>query len=119
MGRDKGAERCGWEACLPVGKLSCMSVKHCFCHAFTDRALPLPALHVLSLALQVAQVDLAYACSGLIEMAMERKETLGKQERALAILQRSAATYPKVAKRLRCAEGGGRLRAGRGKWWGC
>lgn len=45
---------------------------------------------------QVAQVDLAYACAGLIEMVMERKDTVAKQERSLAVLQRTAEAYPKV-----------------------
>ena len=45
-------------------------------------------------------MDLAYACAGLVEMVMERKDTVAKQERSLAVLQRTAEAYPKVTGRL-------------------
>lgn len=45
---------------------------------------------------EVARVDMAHAVCDLIEMVKERRELQDKQEKALAILQRTAQVFPKV-----------------------
>ena len=45
---------------------------------------------------QVARVDLAYACYNLIDMVYARRDMMAHEERALAVLQRTALTWPKV-----------------------
>ncbi|GAX74805.1 hypothetical protein CEUSTIGMA_g2252.t1 [Chlamydomonas eustigma] len=49
---------------------------------------------------EVARVDLARACYDLIDMVVERSEINEKEDRALAVLQRTAATFPKVDEEL-------------------
>ncbi len=50
--------------------------------------------------LQVARVDLAHACYNLIDMVYERRDLMAKEERALAVLQRSAFAFPRVDEEL-------------------
>ena len=45
-------------------------------------------------------MDLAHACYDLIDMVYERRDLMAKEERALAVLQRSAFAFPRIDEEL-------------------